>query len=236
MIFVFFSGKLEFDHPCKMKYFTFEDLEATPSRKHKVDLEEEFRCRARAVSFILRCGHQLNLKYTTICTASIYFHIFYFRRSLKLHDKYDIATACLYFASKCEEDRKRLIEIVETSYYFKYCKKAPNPKLNNKTKLLSQDECYKIIQKELLLLQTLEFDFDIEQPFDYFIIIINHWKYTKKYNINIVKYYFKIAWFFVYDAIKIVNIVMNPSEHIAIACIELALRYVNNAFYIQQKV
>lgn len=228
-----------------MKFFTLEDLQSTPSRKHKVDQEEEFRCRARAVAFILRCGHQLKLKYTTICSAAIYFHTFFFRRSLKLHDKYDVATSCLYFASKCEEDRKRLIEVVETSYYFKYCKKAPNPKLNHKTKLESQDECYKIINKELLLLQTLEFDFDIEQPFDYFPLIMNHWKYTKKYLLShcgnikqneIIQYYFQIAWFFVYDAIKIVNIVMNPPEHIAVACIELAIRYVNTAYHQQQKV
>ena len=106
-----------------MKYFTFEDLDNTPSRKHKVSIEEEFRCRARAISFILRCGHQLKLKYTTICSAAIYFHTFYFRRSLKVHDKYDIATSCLYFASKAEEDRRRLIEVVEAARYFKFWKK-----------------------------------------------------------------------------------------------------------------
>eukprot|EP01084_Bolivina_argentea_P267886 454870_1 len=226
-----------------MKYFTLEDLENTPSRNHKVCQEEEFRCRARAVSFILRCGYQLKLKYTTLCSASIYFHIFYFRRSLKVHDKYDVATACLYFASKCEEDRKRLIEVVETAYYFKFYKKAPNPRLNNKTKLASQEECSKIINKELLLLQTLEFDFDVEQPFDYFTLILNHWKYNKKYLISkgkqkqtqILQFYFKIAWFFVYDSLKLVNIVMNPTEHISIACIELAIRYVYNAFKCKNK-
>lgn len=226
-----------------MKFFTLEDLKNTPSRKHKTPQDEEFRCRARAVAFILRCGHQMKLKYTTMTTAAIYFHTFYFRRSLKVHDKYDIATACLYFASKCEEDRKRVIDVMETCYYFKYQKKAPNPRLNAKSKSQSEELCALIRDKELILLQTLEFDFDVEQPFDYFPLILNKWRdnkllpelLAKNEQLEIMQFYFKIAWFFVYDAIKLVNIVMNASEHIAIACVELAIRYVNCA-YIQQQV
>jgi len=226
-----------------MKYFTKEDLLATPSRKHKTPQDEEFRCRARAVAFILRCGHQMKLKYTTMTTAAIYFHTFYFRRSLKVHDKYDIATACLYFASKCEEDRKRVIDVMETAYYFKYNKKAPNPRLNAKAKAQSEEECAKIRDKELILLQTLEFDFDVEQPFDYFPLILSVWReqsnllpglMANNERLEIIQFYFKIAWFFVYDALKLVNIVMNASEHIALACVELAIRYVEKAFVQQQ--
>jgi len=222
-----------------MKFFTLEDLESTPSRRHKVDQDEEFRCRARAVAFMLRCGHQLRLKYTTLYSAAIYFHTFFFRRSLKMHDKYDIATACLHFASKCEEDRKHLTEVIETAYYFKFFKKAPNPKQNAKNKQWRHEECTKIINKELILLQTLEFDFDTEQAFDFFPAIMNHWKFDKKYLLDacgahkqheIIAYYFKVAWFFVYDALKLVNIVMNAPEHIAIACVELAIRFVNIAY------
>ena len=225
-----------------MKFFTLEDLNSTPSRKHEIKQNEEFRRRARAVAFILRCGHQMKLKYTTMATAAIYFHTFYFRRSMEVHDKYDIATACLYFASKVEEDRKRVIDVMETAHYFKYNKKAPNPRLNAKTKTQSEEECAKIRDKELILLQTLEFDFDVEQPFDYLPLILRVWReqdllpglMAKSEQREIMQFYLKIAWFFVYDALKMVNIVMNASEHIAVACVELAIRYVETAFVQQQ--
>jgi len=226
-----------------MKFFTLEDLQNTPSRKHKIAQSEEFRCRARAVAFILRCGHQMRLKYTTMASAAIYFHTFYFRRSLKDDDKYDTAAACLYFASKCEEDRKRVIDVMETAYYFRYNKKAPNPRLNAKTKAESEEECAKIRKTELILLQTLEFDFDVEQPFDHFPFILSVWReqqllpalMDKGEQLEIMRFYMKISWFFVYDALKMVNIVMNASEHIALACVELAIRYVEGAFHQQQK-
>ena len=153
-----------------------------------------------------------------------------------MHDKYDVAASCLYFASKSEEDRRRLIEIVEAAHYFKFYKKI------NKNQQIAQAECTKVINKELILLQTLEFDFDTEHPFNHFVLVLNHWKKNKKYLISlgserqslILEFYFKIAWFFVYDALKLVNIVMNASEHISIACIELALRYVECAYFEQQ--
>lgn len=228
-----------------MKFFTLKDWEHTPSRNHKINAFAEQQHRAKAISFILRTSYQLKLKYTTICTACIYFHQFYFRRSFGMHDKYDIACACIHFACKCEEDRRRLSDVMETCYYFKFSTKCPKPQSIEYDKIL-----HTIQEKELLLLQTLEFDFCVVQPFDYLVLILSYWKSlfcpslkeektsaieSKNVSLDILKFYFKIGWYFIFDCLKLYEMVVYCPEHIAIACMELSLRYVSIA-YQEQKI
>merc|ERR1712087_430639 len=113
----------------------------------------------------------------------------------------------------------------------------------DEARTLSEKQCSKIRDLELTILQTLEFDFDVEQPFGHLGFILRVWveqhtllsglQLDDDAQLAIMRHYMKIAWFFAVDTLKMVNIVMNAQEHLAVACTELAIRYVEIAFHQQ---
>ena len=103
--------------------FNERDWAETPSRRHDVKESIEISERALGIHFLNKLGHQTRLKHSAIATGCLYFHIFFFRRSLMIHDKMDVATACLFLAAKCDENRRRLKDICESAYYLKNKKK-----------------------------------------------------------------------------------------------------------------
>ncbi|ETO34138.1 cyclin Pch1 [Reticulomyxa filosa] len=161
----------------------------TPSRAHKIEPNVELEKRNEGVEFLQNLSHQLRLRYTTLYTAVVYFHFFYFRRSLVVHpDVFDVAASCLYLATKVQENRRRLQDIVETSYFLKRTTMSKadghdkgeeiNPESNKIA--VPQSEQYtmhwtQIVNKETILLQTLEFRFDHPVLFDYLPPILKHW-------------------------------------------------------------
>jgi len=203
--------------------FQPEQLNNTPSIRHGMTREEENSKRKEGVNFIINCGHQLRLPYNAICTAAVYFHKFYVRRSFKVHMHYDIAAACLYLAAKAEETRKRCAAVVETCYYVKYEKKAPNPRTHQAEHSALVE---RVLDKELILLQTIEFNFQVSLP-QIFLPVIFDWfkEHYSKLSEAKVRKCFQIAWFYLGDFFKLPAVLFHPPQYLALICVELGIRH-----------
>lgn len=139
--------------------FPLEKIEQSPSRLDGVSKENELTERQEAALFINDLG--LKLKVTQLCinTAIIYMHRFYMIHSLKKFHHYIVATSCLFFACKVEEQPRRLrefIDIVQSLFH-----KSNEPINHNSEEYRHYGD--QIMALESSLIQTLGFN-----------VLINH--------------------------------------------------------------
>jgi len=95
--------------------FQFE-MEKLLKQQDPFDIEMEQRWRSCIIHFIQEAGIKLNFPQLTTSTAAFLLHQFFSRKSFKDHDKWLIATCCLFLASKLEETPKKLRDIINTTY------------------------------------------------------------------------------------------------------------------------
>lgn len=139
--------------------FPLEKIEQSPSRLDGITKENELTERQEAALFINDLG--LKLKVTQLCinTAIIYMHRFYMIHSLKKFHHYIVATSCLFFACKVEEQPRRLrefIDIVQSLFH-----KSNEPINHNSEEYRHYGD--QIMALESSLIQTLGFN-----------VLINH--------------------------------------------------------------
>lgn len=139
--------------------FPPEKIENTPSRLDAMSKEDELAQRQQSALFISDLGGRLKVNQLCINTAIIYMHRFYMIHSLKKFHNYFVATACLYFACKVEEQPRRLREFIEQVQYLLHRSNEPIS-INNEEYRRYGDE---IMALESCLIQTLGFN-----------VLINH--------------------------------------------------------------
>jgi len=126
---------------------------------------KELSYRQEAAAFIRDVSNELCLRQLAINTACAFMHRFFMHHSIKIHKRYDISSACVFFASKVEEQPKKLDELLKVCYYALYKKKLEN----RTTEYFKESE--KLKRNENLLLQTLDFEYKIEHPHPHIINI-----------------------------------------------------------------
>jgi len=139
--------------------FSLEKIEYTPSRIEGVTKENELHERQEAALFINDLGIKLKVNQLCINTAIIYMHRFYMIHSLKKFHHYIVATSCLFFACKVEEQPRRLrefIDIVQSLFH-----KSNEPINHNSEEYRHYGD--QIMALESCLIQTLGFN-----------VLINH--------------------------------------------------------------
>ena len=94
-------------------YYEKEDLRKTPSALDGIEHNRELRYRREGAQFILRCGHELNLRYDCCATGVVFFHRFYQCHSFKKFPRYVTAACCLFLAGKVEETPKKCRDVVK---------------------------------------------------------------------------------------------------------------------------
>lgn len=164
-----------------MHLFTIEEWQNSPSRyddtgKVLMSTEHESISRAKQIKHIFRMCYQLKLPYTVRYTACVYFHTYCFRRSLQYYDISSISAACIYLASKTEEQRRCVRDVAETAYYYTKNKKAPNPTKGTQFALDHKKLLDALQDAELILMQTLEFNFEVSQPYGYLNVMFKVFK------------------------------------------------------------
>ncbi|PIM99576.1 hypothetical protein CDL12_27925 [Handroanthus impetiginosus] len=87
----------------------------SPSRKDGIDLLQETHLRYSYCAFLQNLGVRLDLPQTTIGSAMVLCHRFFIRRSHASHDRFLIATAALFLASKSEEAPRPLNDVLKVS-------------------------------------------------------------------------------------------------------------------------
>ncbi|XP_010667604.2 cyclin-T1-4 isoform X1 [Beta vulgaris subsp. vulgaris] len=160
------------DEDCTVLMSREEIERCSPSRKDGIDALHETRLRYSYCAFIQNLGMRLDVPQTTIGTAMVLCHRFFIRRSHACHDRFLIATAALFLAAKSEETGRPLNDVVKAS-----CEIIHKQDLSILSYMLPIDwfEQYRerIIEAEQLILTTLNFELDVEHPFDTLTSILN---------------------------------------------------------------
>ncbi|KAL3812659.1 hypothetical protein ACJIZ3_013927 [Penstemon smallii] len=155
---------------------TFEDDEVvfmsrdeidrcSPSRKDGIDVLHETHLRYSYCSFLQNLGVRLDLPQTTIGTAMVLCHRFFVHRSHASHDRFLIATAALFLASKSEETARPLNDVLRVS-----CEIVHKQDFTLLSYMFPIDwfELYRerITEAEQLILTTLNFELNVKHPYE----------------------------------------------------------------------
>eukprot|EP01138_Halocafeteria_seosinensis_P015778 gb/GECG01016102.1/.p1 GENE.gb/GECG01016102.1/~~gb/GECG01016102.1/.p1 ORF type:complete len:270 (+),score=34.27 gb/GECG01016102.1/:1-810(+) len=154
--------------------------------------------------------------------AMIMVHRFYMRQSLQKHDRYKIAAAALFAAAKTEESPKKLVELIKA--FQQVIQQDADPH-SDAFKRMSRD----VLLKERILLNTLEFDFDIVLPYptisECLKVINKHgssWGQDSSDRREELKKLASVAHMLAYDCIRIGLPLQYSAEEIGVGCVILA--------------
>ncbi|GJN13015.1 hypothetical protein PR202_ga31348 [Eleusine coracana subsp. coracana] len=151
----------------------------SPSRRDGIDSALEARLRASYCAYLRCLGIRLGLPQTTIATAMVYCHRFFFHRSHACHDRFLIATAALFLAAKSEETACLLNTVLRASCEVDVFSVSPNYNFwNHKELAVANGFCFcvlqqdwfqqyreSVIQAEQMILTTLDFELEVAHPY-----------------------------------------------------------------------
>lgn len=160
------------------------DISQLPSLKDGISSEEEALKRRRTCRFLEEAGRILKLPQVARATAMVFFHRFYAKHSFALHDRFEVAVACLLLAAKTEESPKKLNTVIEESHKLKNRGAAGRTVSRNSSPTRNSDgmggtldpkgeEFLKLKERVLLLerviLHTIGFELSIDHPYKFLV-------------------------------------------------------------------
>ncbi|ORX88330.1 cyclin-like protein [Basidiobolus meristosporus CBS 931.73] len=199
-------------------YFKKEELYKTPSSFDGISYEKEIIDRAKGCNFILNVGMTLKLPQSTLATATVYFHRFYVRHSLKEFHYYDIGATCILLAAKIEETGRKLRDIIIVC--------AQKAQKNDKL-ILEEDskEFWRwrdtILYNEEVLLEALCFELAIEHPYRILLSLVKELQGSKKLA--------QTAWAFINDSLRTVLCIIYPPHIIAASALYIASKFLEES-------
>ncbi|XP_078148342.1 cyclin-T1-4-like isoform X1 [Carex rostrata] len=137
----------------------------SPSRKDGIDSLMEARLRQSYCSYLKNLGLRLALPQSTIATAIVMCHRFYLRRSHACHDRFLVATAALFLASKSEESPCLLNTVLRVSFEV-----SQSPEFAFVPYMIHGQNWFdqyreRVIEVEQLILTTLDFELEVKHPY-----------------------------------------------------------------------
>jgi len=186
-----------------------------PPVDYKEDVSPESYYGAR---FIFECGIKLNASPLVLATAANLYHKF-FREVEETYDRYLIGSTCIYLAGKIKDEPVKVRDIINVSRNTLHRGCGP----------LELGEDYwnmrdAIVQGELLIMRMLKFEVTIIHPHKYmlhYLKSLQSWIYRddmKKIPIT------QVAYAFLQDFHLSPLVLDCKPQHIAVACINLALQ------------
>ncbi|XP_018327167.1 cyclin-Q [Agrilus planipennis] len=169
--------------------------------------------------FIFECGMKLQAQPLTIATAAILMHRFFKEVDSSNYDHYLIAASTLYLAGKVKDDPLKIRDIINVAHNTLHRGSGP---------LEIGDEYWNmrdaIVQAELLIMRVLKFEVSIVHPHKYmlhYLRTLEGWIGKEKWSNSPIA---RTAAAFLQDYHHDPSILDYPPQHIAIACISLALQ------------
>ncbi|KAK9727356.1 hypothetical protein K7432_001933 [Basidiobolus ranarum] len=189
-------------------YFKKGEPIKTPSSLDGIDCHKEKLDRSKGCTLIFSIGMTLELPQITLATATVYFHRFYLRQSLKEFHYYDIGTTCVFLACKVEETRRNLQDIITV-----YAQKVHKLILEENSKEFCQWK-EMIFNYEVILLETLCFELTIEHPYKILIRLVQELQGSKKVA--------NIAWALINHSLRTVLCITYPPHVVAASAFYIA--------------
>ncbi|GLH00702.1 hypothetical protein R5R35_014625 [Gryllus longicercus] len=172
-----------------------------------------------AVRFIFECGIKLDAQPLTIATAAILYHRFFKEADSSGYDSYLIAATTLYLAGKVKDDPLKIRDVINVTHNTLNRGAAP---------LELGDEYWNmrdaIVQAELLIMRMLKFEVTIVHPHKFmlhYLKSLEGWCEKDDWSKMPIA---KAASAFLQDFHYDPAILDYTPQHVAIACINLALQ------------
>nr|CAD7407780.1 unnamed protein product [Timema cristinae] len=164
-------------------------------------------------------GIKLDAQPLTIATASILFHRFFKEADVGGYDVYLIASTTLYLAGKVKDDPLKIRDVINVTHNTLHRGSAP---------LELGDEYWNmrdaIVQAELLIMRMLKFEVTITHPHKYmfhYLKSLESWFSKEEWSrVPLTKTSFAFLQDFHFEP----SILDYTPQHIAVACINLALQ------------
>jgi hypothetical protein len=138
--------------------FTKEFLDdPTSPRFNKCGMKESKMYQKKTIMFMEDLGAEMKCEKVVVATACVFFHRFYVMHSYKSHNRFNMAVACLFLASKTEEMMVKLRDIV--LMYFRVRNPTQSP-----TEMECKEMQKNVLLAERILLQTMGFDMTVSHP------------------------------------------------------------------------
>jgi cyclin T len=135
-----------------------EDIARNPSVMDNIPLNKVLEHKRKSLIFVRKLGAALKLRLVSISTAQVFLHRFYSRQSFKTHDRWIVATTCVFLACKVEEDVRKLEVVLHA-----HVEAREQERLQRDSKEY-QTLREKVLLCERILLHTMGFDISVEHP------------------------------------------------------------------------
>lgn len=198
----------------------------TPSSEDGIDAFLEFSLRRYGCDLIQLAGHLLKLPQVAMATAQVLYQRFFYSRSFLKHHYQRVAMACVMLSSKVEEAPRRPREVINTFHHVKqvcFFHETPTPVVLDAEYLRIKTD---VIKCERRLLKELGFCVHVQHPHKLIsvyakILLADTPLKIRDHDVNP---FLQNAWNYMNDSLRTDLFVRYPPEHIACACISLALR------------
>ena len=169
------------------------------------------------------CGHGLTIRpipslallrpQLSIATAIVFYHRFYARESYESYERFQVATTCLFLASKVEETPKKLKDVILECYKVQHnTVQPPDPDSHDLHKLKEQ-----VLVCERELLRVLGFDLSVEHAYRPLLAYIKSISGTRDLA--------QIAWNFINDSLRTTICLQYAPRCLAAAAAMMASNY-----------
>lgn len=218
---------------------------ASPSQRDGLNSEDEFLLRAHTCVFMGTMVQRLKLGQLALATASVFLQVFFTHYSFKAFDRMEIACTCLFLAGKVEERRVRVDHVLGAYFADKEAedrklaaaagrKYEPRPKA-----LLDSPEWdalrTRVYEYEALLLDAIEYNFEIFHPYSYLRKFLEKYIYSAVYceeSDEFIKRHLggagglaQTAWNFINDSLRTSLCLRYAPSVICVSAIRLAMRH-----------
>ncbi|EPS62492.1 hypothetical protein M569_12301, partial [Genlisea aurea] len=172
-----------------------------PSDKERGITLEDFKLiKLQMSNYIAKLAHSVKVRQRVVATAITYMRRVYVRRSMAEYDPYQVATACVYLASKAEEST------VHARLLVFYIKK------------LHIEEKYRCEIKDIL-----EMEMKILEALDYYLVVFHPYRsLTQLLQDAGMADATQLTWGIINDTYKMDLILIHPPHLISLACIYIA--------------
>ncbi|MEW5299943.1 MAG: hypothetical protein WDW38_002765 [Sanguina aurantia] len=203
---------------------------STPSILDGLLPEKDALWRRQYCRIIQRAGQNQKIPQWGIWTAMLLCHRFFAIKSMKRNDRFQIATACLFLASKLEESVRTLTAVIRETekQRFESTKPIMLKKLDDPAHMdVLKDET---LQAERAVLYTLGFDLNITHPYKHILTKLKELGLLETSTNQLTqaqRNFIQNAWNFVNDSHRSLICLQHPPEHIACAALYLSNRMTN---------
>ncbi|KAK9825369.1 hypothetical protein WJX81_005635 [Elliptochloris bilobata] len=197
-------------------YVTKEELDNSPSHRAGVEPEVVTQLRTYGCELIQEGGCLLKLPQVVMATGQVLFHRFYCKQSMTEYDVKDVATTCCWLASKLEETKRRVRDVL--AVFHRIYRRREGRSLEPLDIYSKYYETLKaeLIRVERIMLRSFGFIVHVEHPHK---LVLNHLHLLGGGNLLMQE-----AWSLANDSLRTTLCVRFKSEAVACGIIFMAAR------------